>query len=107
MATVDTSTFQPPFKTDLQYMTSEGLTLGKEWDLPDTTIISPWITVDVGSTFVTAAIPQGTTGNADFTASPPCCRRCSFSLGDIQVYHWPTTGPPAVPTLTNSAGYTL
>jgi hypothetical protein len=107
MATVDTSTFNPPFQTTLQYMTSEGLTIAKEWDTPDTTIISIWQTVEVGSTFLTNAVPQGTTGNADFTASPPCCRMCSFSLGAIQVYHWPTTGPPAAPTLTNSVGYTL
>ncbi|PMD44884.1 hypothetical protein L207DRAFT_616241 [Hyaloscypha variabilis F] len=107
MATVDTSTFNPPFQTSLQYMTSEGLTIAKEWDTPDTTIISIWQTVEVGSTFLTNAVPQGTTGNADFTASPPCCRMCSFSLGAIQVYHWPTTGPPAAPTLTNSVGYTF
>lgn len=35
-----------------------------------------------------------------FTASPPYCGRCSFSIGDAQVYRWPLSDqPPAVSTL--------
>jgi hypothetical protein len=62
-----------------------------------------------GSTFLDLSLTQapGTTGQRDFTASPPCFRSCTFSLGDIKVYHWPSATSPAYPTLTNSNGYTL
>jgi len=43
-----------------------------------------------------------------FTASPPCCGTCAFSVRDAQVYQWPATDqPPVVSTLVNQAGFTL
>jgi hypothetical protein len=43
-----------------------------------------------------------------FTASPPCCDGCSFTAGDVQVYHWPpATTSPLVSMLVNSEGFTL
>ncbi|KAE9375957.1 hypothetical protein N431DRAFT_464019 [Stipitochalara longipes BDJ] len=43
-----------------------------------------------------------------FTASPPCCRGCSFTAGDVQVYHWPpATTSPLVSMLSNSEGFTF
>ncbi|KAE9370006.1 hypothetical protein N431DRAFT_344499 [Stipitochalara longipes BDJ] len=42
-----------------------------------------------------------------FTASPPCCGGCTFTAGDVQVYHWPATTSPLVSLLTNSQGFTF
>ncbi|PMD37465.1 hypothetical protein L207DRAFT_585801 [Hyaloscypha variabilis F] len=43
-----------------------------------------------------------------FTASPPCCGGCSFTAGDVQVYHWPpATTSPLVSMLVNSEGFTF
>ena len=43
-----------------------------------------------------------------FTASTPCCGQCTFTAGDVQVYHWPAaTTTPSVSLLVNSEGYTL
>jgi hypothetical protein len=43
-----------------------------------------------------------------FTASPPCCGGCSFTAGDVQVYHWPpATTSPLVSILVNSEGFRL
>lgn len=41
-----------------------------------------------------------------FTASPPCCRGCSFTAGEVQVYHWPTTSP-LFSILSNTDGLKL
>ena len=104
MATADIKTMDPPFSTSLQWITSTGAVLyyGYDW----TTSAALTIT---GSTFLDLSLTQapGTTGQKDFTASPPCCRTCTYSLGEIQVYHWPSGTSPAVPTLTNTDGYTL
>jgi hypothetical protein len=104
MATADIKTMDPPFATSLQWETSTGAVLyyGYDW----TTSAALTIT---GSTFLDLSLTQaqGTTGQKDFTASPPCCRTCTYSLGEIQVYHWPSSTSPAVATLTNADGYTL
>jgi hypothetical protein len=43
-----------------------------------------------------------------FTASTPCCGQCSFTAGDVQVYHWPAaTTTPSVSLLVNAEGYAL
>jgi hypothetical protein len=43
-----------------------------------------------------------------FIASPPCCSSCTYTAGDVQVYHWPTvTTAPSVTMLVNSDGFTL
>lgn len=43
-----------------------------------------------------------------FTPSPPCCSRCSFTAGDVQVYHWPqSSAVPSASLLVNSNGFTL
>ncbi len=42
------------------------------------------------------------------TASSPCCAKCTFTAGDVQVYHWPlATTSPLVSMLVNSEGFTL
>jgi hypothetical protein len=104
MATADVKTMDPPFSTSLQWITSTGGILYYGYDR--TTSAALTIT---GSTYLDLSLTQapGTTGQKDFTASPPCCRTCTYSLGEIQVYHWPSGTSPAVPTLTNTEGYTL
>ena len=39
---------------------------------------------------------------------PPCCSTCTFTAGDVQVYHWPVaTSTPSITELVNTAGFTL
>jgi hypothetical protein len=104
MATADTKTMSPSFQTKVDWVTTTGEII---YDVFDKTTSGVW--TDPGSIYQTVMLPNihGTTGLQDFTASPPCCHTCTFSLGDIQVYHWPTGKSPEHPTLTNSAGYTL
>ncbi|KAE9364936.1 hypothetical protein N431DRAFT_446650 [Stipitochalara longipes BDJ] len=43
-----------------------------------------------------------------FTASPPCCGSCSFTVGAAQVYQWPLySQPPSISSLVNQAGFTF
>ena len=43
-----------------------------------------------------------------FTASSPCCGTCSFTAGNVQVYHWPpATTSPLISMLVNIEGFTL
>jgi hypothetical protein len=43
-----------------------------------------------------------------FVAKPPCCGVCTFTAGDVQVYHWPlATEVPFTTRLVNSNGFTL
>lgn len=43
-----------------------------------------------------------------FTASSPCCSKCSLSGGNVQVQYWPTPAPtPNVTALVDENGFTL
>lgn len=43
-----------------------------------------------------------------FTATSPCCNYCTFTAGDVEVYHWQQATPaPSISTLVNSDGFTL
>ncbi|KAE9372525.1 hypothetical protein N431DRAFT_536384 [Stipitochalara longipes BDJ] len=43
-----------------------------------------------------------------FTASTPCCGQCTFTAGDVQVYHWPAaTTTPSISLLVNTEGFTF
>jgi hypothetical protein len=48
----------------------------------------------------------GEGGDKDFTQSPLCCAHCTYAVGDVQIYHWPSQ-TPEFSKLTNAAGYTL
>lgn len=103
IATADRTTFEPPFQTSVHTEVSKGITL----DYIYATWTSTFIISDVTIETLSLSATPGTTGHSDFTAFPPCCRTCTFSMGDIEVYHWPTGAQPAVQTLTNTEGYTL
>ncbi|KAE9377495.1 hypothetical protein N431DRAFT_327860 [Stipitochalara longipes BDJ] len=92
----------PPFQTNVHAKISKGITLDYVYDTWTSTFIEPDTTIE---TLNLPASP-GTTGHEDFTASSPCCRTCTFSMGDIEVYHWPTgTVASSLQTLTNTDGY--
>jgi hypothetical protein len=100
--TVDTRTLDTPLVTSLIWTT-----IDTTWYVSDTTTTFAFLT-DTPTTYETLQTSlislQG--GNRDFTASPPCCFHCTFAVGDVQVYHWPSQAPK-ISTLTNTAGYTL
>jgi hypothetical protein len=102
IATADRNV-DPPFQTSVHTEVSKGITLDYIYETWTSTFIISDVTIE---TLSLPATP-GTTGHGDFTASPPCCRTCTFSMGNIDVYHWPSGEPPTHPTLTNQEGYTL
>jgi hypothetical protein len=72
------------------------------WTTAGTQTVSPSNTV---------CVPVDIWSNADwfhYKATSPCCHFCTFTVGDVQVYHWPlATNTPSITRLVNSDNFTL
>lgn len=102
--TVDLTTLKPSLDTSL-YWTTDGTT----WYVSDSTTTFAFATdMPTAYEFFAQTSNAGIClGNVDFTATAPCCSTCTFEVGTVEVYHWPTQTTPTISTLTNAAGVTL
>jgi hypothetical protein len=59
------------------------------------------------NSYIDSFICASNTGNFAFSATSPCCGRCTIVGGPVQLFYWPTPAPdPPVSTLISS-GFTL